>query len=158
MSIEPACGRRSDLPRGKRLTSNIERRISNLIGGLVSVSITALKEFPIRVTWKSVVISPRAKPGSYARDRGNFAVVDQIFFGAPLSYLFSFSVRSGSSCAGSSAANGRSTSNTTMDGSPPFLPSIFFGSAGRTGQSRNELRLVQILRRHKDHPSKSPRF
>ena len=37
------------------------------------------------------------------------------------SYLFSFSVRSGSSCAGNSAANGRSTNNTTMAGSFLFL-------------------------------------
>ena len=29
------------------------------------------------------MISPRAKPGSQPRARGNFAVVDQIFFDAP---------------------------------------------------------------------------
>ena len=39
--------------------------------------------FPIRVAWKSVMISPRAKPGSQPRARGTFAVVDQIFFDAP---------------------------------------------------------------------------
>ena len=43
-------------------------------------------------------------------------------------------MRSGSSCAGNSAANGWSTSNTTTDGLCLFLPSIFFGSAGKTGQ------------------------
>src|SRR5205809_641766 len=39
--------------------------------------------FRIRVAWKSVMISPRAKPGSQPRADGNFAVVDQIFFDAP---------------------------------------------------------------------------
>jgi hypothetical protein len=67
----------------RSLTSNIERRISNLIGRLVSVSITAPKQFPIRVAWKSVMILPRAKRGSYPHARGNFAIVHQIFFGAP---------------------------------------------------------------------------
>ena len=52
------------------------------------------------------------------------------------SYLFSFSVRSGLSSAGSSAANGQSTRNTITGGSSPFLLSIFSGSAGRTGRGR----------------------
>ena len=52
------------------------------------------------------------------------------------SYLFSFSVRSGSSYAGSLAGNGRSTSNTTTDGSCLFSASTFSGSASRTRPRR----------------------
>ena len=39
--------------------------------------------FAIRVASKSVMILPRAKPGSHAHAPRNFAVVHQIFFGAP---------------------------------------------------------------------------
>src|SRR6266545_6465702 len=39
------------------------------------------KTLPIRVASKSVMISPRAKPGSHAHARRSFAVVHQIFFG-----------------------------------------------------------------------------
>ena len=56
-------------------------------------------------------------------------------FQRDLRWLFSFSVRSGSSCAGNSAANGWSTSNTTTGGLCLFLPSTFFGSAGKIGRA-----------------------
>ena len=94
-----------------------------------------VREFPVRFDGKFGKVSSRCKVWRLHKSLLKLRWYPAGNFQRDLRCLFSFSVRSGSSCAGNSAANGWSTSNTTTGGLCLSLPSTFFGSAGKIGQT-----------------------